>query len=155
MNNLRELENALGVECYLPRTLTADLSGQWEDVAWLVLPYALLTFYCDCMSFMCQWINTNQWLCILFYLLSLSIIHLLLFTTKTFTVQVFFSKCKLFLVVNFQCCSVYYLMIICCVFHYLQGIFYIFQHADNRELALIYHFVVVRRNPQMGPMSGD
>ena len=104
MKNLRELENALQQEwnaipqITICRSLFANVSGWWEDNAWLVLLHVVVRCAIDFsfspyVSFTCRWIKTNQCVCVLLLFfccwLSLLIIHLLLFKTKIFIAQVY------------------------------------------------------------------
>ena len=110
MNILRELATT-GVECHPPdhylQTYRVDektLHGLCCHTWW---SYALLTFHCDptCLSCVHEFKLIND-CSSFFHLMSLLIIHLLLFTTKTFIAQVFFSKSKYFSMVHIQCSSV-------------------------------------------------
>ena len=67
------------------------------------LPYTLLIYHCDPTCLSCIYELTLSLIVHLcFCLLSLSIIHLLLFTTNAFNLQVFFSKFKHFWVIRFS-----------------------------------------------------
>ena len=111
MNKLRDLENSLQREW---NAIHQDTIQRYirrsEHFVWLELRHVVAVHAVDLslwphVSFMCRWIKTNHWSWMLFSVVfwSLSVMHLLLFTTKTILVYVLFSKSKHLLVVRFQC----------------------------------------------------